>query len=76
MKSPDHGGLERTPIEDLRKTYDAVVDVFDLQTERLVVSKRFDMPLTIVIDDGYVGSPQHGADGAQIVEVYRLSLSP
>jgi hypothetical protein len=76
MKSPDHGGLERTPIEDLRKTYDAVVDVFDLQTERLVVSQRFDMPLTIVIDDGYVGNPQHGADGAQIVEVYRLSLSP
>jgi hypothetical protein len=52
-----------------------MVDVYDLRSERLVSSQRFEVPLTIIVDDGYVGSPQHGRDGAFIVEIYRIKLS-
>jgi len=70
----NEGGEPYFELSDMRKYFDGLVEVYDVQAGRLLASQRFDQAFSYFIDRGLVASGQYDSNGRPVIEVFQLSV--
>lgn len=67
-------GEEYLPIHDMQRVYDTIVEVIDVNTNRVLARRRFDMTIDLPIGAGLFAGARETPEGAPYLDVWRFSL--
>jgi hypothetical protein len=62
------------PVQERQRVFDAIIEVIEVKTARMVAWRRFDETFDLPIGEGLYGAIRESPDGIPYVEVWRLRL--